>query len=253
MKKLKILFLVLTVGLLLPKLVYAESDNTKFVKVSEKTKYYKTIIMDEHNTENKKNLINSNEAKTVEITEKEYNSVDDNSHNAKGPGVTNTDYKKLTTEIYSNGSYYRYKATLDWKTMPSTRSYDVIGIGNLTNVVYLGNMSFSQYYCISGGSCHTTTSYYSKSSSTGSGAAFKLPTGNLSVMSQTFSFDVRKNTASTINYQAAYGDYSHAITSVTSTQAQNYSIGTSGIVFSGGIGSYYDNIMPAVATWNGSW
>lgn len=251
MKKSLLFYFIIAFTLFVPKLVFAKADNNNFIKVSENTKYYKTIINNDANINNTN--YNNSTTETIEITEEEYNSVNTNNNLITGNGVTNTDYKKLTTEIYSNGSYYRYKATLNWKTMPSTRSYDVIGIGFLSNVAYLGYMNFSQYYCTTAGECRTITSYYSKTSSTGCGASFKLPEGSLNVLTQTFSFNVTKNTSSTINYQAAYGDYSHAISSVTSTQAQNYSIGTSGITFSSGVGSYYDNIMPAVATWSGSW
>ena len=74
-----------------------------------------------------------------------------------GPGYTNTDYKSLTTTIYSNGSKYRYSATLNWKIFPSVRSYDVLAIGHLSNVKYSSNLNFSQYYCTTGGGCRTLT------------------------------------------------------------------------------------------------
>lgn len=40
----------------------------------------------------------------------------------------------MTTSILSNGNRYRYKVVLEWENMPSTRSYDVIGIGFLASV-----------------------------------------------------------------------------------------------------------------------
>ena len=193
MKKKKILFFVLAITMFIPQLTLAKESEEKYEKVSEETKYYKTIIYNNMNAN--LNSINSNNeyTQTIEISKEEYDAVTEENSIINGNGITNTDYKKLTTEIFSNGSYYRYKATLNWKTMPSTRSYDVIAIGNLSNVIYSGGTNFSQYYCTTSGECKTLTSYYSKTSSTGCGAAFKLPEGSINVLSQSFSFNVGIN------------------------------------------------------------
>ena len=113
-------------------------------------------------------------------------------------------------------------------------------------------MYFSQYYCLTNGSCNTLTTYYPYTSNSGVGATFKLPEGSLSVLKQTLYYDVAKNTASTITYQAAYGDYSHAIQNISLSNALDYYVNTSGIVFNN-YGSYFDSISPAVATWSGNW
>lgn len=246
----KVFLGIMAFALLIPQMTLAK-ENSDFVyeKLAETVKYYKTIenINQQFSMQSLNTL-----SETVEISKEEYDSIK-SENGINGSGSTETTYKKLTTTISSNGSKYRYSATLNWKTFPSTRSYDVIAIGNLSNVKYSSNLNFSQYYCTTSGACRTLTSYYSKISSSGAGAAFKLPTGNLSVLTQSISFDVEKNTSASIISQSAYGDYSHATSEVTSSQAQNYNIGTSGIVFTNGVGNYYDDIMPAIATWSGSW
>lgn len=249
----KIILGILAVTLFSPQLISAkEFDVEKFEKVAEEVKYYKTVS--KNSVSFYENTINDNNiSETVEISKEEFDSVKPGENMINGPGYTNTDYKSLTTTIYSNGSKYRYSATMNWKIFPSVRSYDVLAIGHLSNVKYSSNLNFSQYYCTTGGGCRTLTSYYSKITSTGCGAAFKVPTGSLTKLSQTLTFDVIKNTNATVTSQSAYGDYSHATSSVTSDKAQSYNIGTSGISFYNGVGSSYDNIVPAVATWTGSW
>lgn len=242
-------FYLLIMILLLPSIVFAKESQNDYALESQIIKYYKTTynIISENSLNNTPNYL------TEEISEAEYNEAANKIQNNRDIGIVTTAYKRLTTSIYNSGSYYQYKAELEWLNIPSSRSYDVIGIGHLASVKYSHGMNFSQYYCINGGGCTTTGAYYSKQSSSGCGATFHLPDGNLSVLKQTFSYYVTKNTSSTINYQAAYGDYSHATSSVSSTQGQNYTISTSGIVFNGTTGNYYDNIPTAVATWSGSW
>lgn len=243
----KIAFYLLLMVVLLPATVFAKEDNDMVLE-SQIVKYYKTTYNDNLST----NSVRDSNYYTEEVSEEEYLSAKDN-NGIKRNGVVTTVYKKLTTSIYNSGNYYQYKAVLEWLNIPSVRSYDVIAIGHLSNVKYSHGINFSQYYCVKGGGCTTTGSYYSKNSNTGCGATFKLPEGNLSVLKQTFYYYVAKNTTASITYQAAYGDYSHATSNVTSSQGQNYTTGTSGIVFNGTTGNYYDNISPAVATWSGSW
>lgn len=47
-----------------------------------------------------------------------------------GSGYTETNYKKMTTTILKNGTKYKYQVLLNWKLLPATRSYDIIGIGH---------------------------------------------------------------------------------------------------------------------------
>lgn len=241
-------FYLLVMILLLPAVTFAKEKEDDLVLESQTVKYYKTT----YNNIVSLNQLSNNDYTTQEISEEDYLSAKDYLE-SKGNGVVTTVYKRLTTSISKSGNYYQYKAELEWLNMPSVRSFDVIAIGHLSNVQYSHGINFSQYYCISGGGCTTTGSYYSKISSTGCGATFKLPEDNLTVLKQTFYYYVTKNTSGTITYQAAYGDYSHATSNVTSTQGQDYTISTSGIVFNGTTGNYYDNISPAVATWYGSW
>lgn len=218
-----------------------------FEIVSQTEKYYKTITSNNIVSPN-----SFNETISYEVTKEEYDSSEHHIQ-TRGSATTETTYKKLTTTILNNGSLYRYKTTLTWKQIPAVRSYDVIGIGHYSSVKYNSSSYFEQSYCLTNGTCKTSTTYYPQYYSTGVSATFKVPEGSLSSLSQTLFFDVTKNVNATIISQAAYGDYGHATETVSVSQAQSHSIGTSGIQFTNGVGNKYDNIQPAVATWSGSW
>lgn len=248
MKKTKIL-LVLAALIIMPCTTNAkENESEDFEIVSQIERYYKTVTNGSPIHLN----VSAKTTKSYEVTKEEYESAEQLIQ-TRGAASTETTYKKLTTTILSNGSVYRYKAVLNWKQIPTVRSYDTIGIGYYTSVRYNSNLNFNQTYCLTNGTCKTLTTYYPQYFSTGTSATFKVPEGSLSSLSQTIFFDVNKNTNATITSQAAYGDYSHATKNVTVAQAKNFTMGTSGILFNDGIGNYYDDIMPAVATWSGSW
>lgn len=246
LKSKKIILALLLTLIIMPTTTLAKEtdDNFKVISVSEK--YYKTI-----SSSNNLSLTNTR-VESIEISKEEYDNVSDNIQ-TRGTGGTETTYKKLTTTILSNGSLYRYKTVLNWKQFPAVRSYDNIGIGHYASVTYNSSLNFSQSYCLTNGTCKTLTTYYPQYFSTGVGATFKVPEGDLTSLSQTLFYDVRKNTTATVLSQAAYGDYSHATDSVSLSQAQSFSVGTSGIQFTNGVGNYYDDIQPATATWSGSW
>ena len=242
-KKLLICFVISL--FLIPSIVFAQEES--FVTISENTKYYKTETYSEG--------INRNRSVTYEITKDEYDSVDAEEALRSNPTTVNTTYKSMTSSILTNGSYYRYKNVLNWKTMPSTRSYDIIGIGFLQSVkVHSNTTNFEQYYCYTGGSCYYSYSNTPQIFVSGAGTSFKLPSGNLNTLRQTFYFDVEKNTNSTIYSQYAYGDYSHATSTISQSNAMNYSVIQSGAIYlDPSISNYYDSISTATSSWTGSW
>lgn len=220
------------------------------------TKYYKTTTI--VNVSNSiYSLIEKNNSYTEEITEEEYESIDPNNVIISfdySNGYTETNYKKMTTSIVQNGSTYRYKVILEWKTMPSTRSYDIIGIGFPASVKPQSSIVFSQYYCFTDSTCNTSVSYTSYIGNNGVGASFGLPVGSLSSLKQTLYVDMEKtNSSSTIIKQYAYGDYSHATKTISYDNARKYTFASGGIILDSSIDDYYDSINTANATWTGSW
>lgn len=235
--------------------VFAQTEeHTDYV---ETTKYFKTIYVKERNSIS----MFSNSlplSYSIEVSQEEYDNY--NPNNQIGlldtqNGTTETNYKKMTTSIVKlNATTFRYTVKLHWKTMPSTRSYDIIGIGYGASVKAKTKPVFEQNYCLSSGECKTTSAHTPYIGTNGVGASFILPSSSINSLSQNLYIDVIKtNTSSTILRQDAYGDYSHAQKSISSVNSQKYIVDVGGIELNSSIDSYYDHINTANAWWACSW
>lgn len=244
----KIMFVI---ALILSFIMLTNAEEEEFASTTKYFKtdtYYNSLLPNSYNT----NAIST----SYEITEEEYENVDELTGNMASPNVSGsveTTYKKMTTSITKNGNYYRYKNVLLWKKFPSVRSYDIIGIGHFSTVKVHGSAHFEEYYCFTSGSCYTNIAHYTQTFNTGSGASFPLPTGSLTTLKTTFYFDVEKNTTLTIISQDAYGDYSHAITNVTLANSKKYTVNPTGISLDGSIINSYDSITSTIVTLNATW
>lgn len=216
---------------------FNENKNLDANLVAQNEKYYKTIYT---------NL--AGESTSVEITEAEY----ENQSLINQRGTVETEYKKMVSTLSQNGSKYRYKVSLLWKTMPSKRSYDIIGIGFDDPVYINSSVYFNYYHCDSSGNCTSSSTYHDKKkTSTGGSAVYKLPSSAVS-LSSTLYYDVSKNTSNTITRLDMYADYAHATSTVSGSTAMSHLITSNGIELNSNIG-YYDEIPCAVSTWGGSW
>ena len=210
---------------------------------TEAHRYYKTEY----------SAVDGSVVSNQEITKDEY---DNANLNCRGEVITN--YKDLTSSItYLASNAKRYRASLNWLGIPSTRSYDIIGAGFSDTNVYVSSAapSLETTYCTSSNSCTTVNSgYYYKVTSDGAGASFQLPTGSIVSLYSTLYYTVKKNSGvGTITYLRMAADYAHATSTVTGTQSKKYGLGYSGLYLDGSIMSYYDAMDCAVATWSGSW
>lgn len=268
MNKIRILFLIIISLFLVPNMAMAEVDNQVdpfegMQIVAQEIKYYKVITYYDNSiyeTGSILNGMNNAYSESFEITEEEYNnaSVDINDNYVVDRSTTiETAYKRMISSITLHGSTYRYINSLSWKIMPSVRSSDIIAIGFLPNVEPNGTPNFNISYTYPGGGSGNYSLHLFSTFNKGASCAFELPTlVNLSSLNIQFWFDVKKvNPSSTITYQAAYADYSHA-TSVTSLlNAHTYhTVNQSvGIVLGNSIVNNYDTITEAGATWCGTW
>lgn len=247
-----LVILTLFALILIPNKVLAEEE---FVVLSSDVKYYKTVTYYNDNGSSTYSTDSDSEIQsyTVEVTEEEYNNSDIIiSNDPQSTATVTTEYKKMITDLMSNGSKFRYRVVLSWRQIPKTRSYDIIGIGHYADVKLSGSLNFSQEYCLSGSGCACTTSYTGTKSSTGATATFKVPSGSLTALIETLYFDVEKN-ASTVTDQGAFGDYSHAKKSISKTNALKHNIGTDGIKLNNSVVGYYDSINYGLAMWSGKW
>ena len=246
MKRSLFIFFVTLGNILFPKNTYAEKEKD----LVEITKYYKTVtFLASDNTY----ILNNNKlSTTTEITEEEYNNSNTLIRTNSSTPIETT-FKKMTATITANGNYYRYKNRLVWKNIPKVRSYDIIGIGFQTSVKIKGNTYFSQNYCVVNSGCTTTTTNSPKIFANGAGTSFKIPTGDLYQLDQTFYFDVEKNTQYTIINQTINGDYAHATSSISLANSKKYTMDFDKIELDTSVVNNYDTISSAQATWSGTW
>lgn len=169
------------------------------------------------------------------------------------PGYIETASKKMTTTIVLINDKYRYKVSLEWKKIPSTRSYDIIGIGIDNSVKIASALTFQQNFCYSSSSCSSSIVHTEKFTSTGATATFQIPTQTIVSLSSYLYFNVSKNTNSIIAELKAYGDYAHATKGISKSNANNHSINRGGIILDSSVSSYYDSMDKAQAIWTGSW
>lgn len=218
------------------------------VIVSENIKYYRTIT----NYSLDARIIC---ASIYNITEQEYTSENTSEIVIpQGNGYVETNYKKVTTQIIAVAGKYRYKTSVEWKSIPSTRSYDIIGIGIDTSVYIYSGITFQQNYCYSNGICSSSNTSTIKNSSTGGAALFKLPaSSSITTMSSYIYFTIDKSSSTTISELYAYGDYSHATTTTYSSYSSKYTINKAGINLDSSIINSYDAIPVSKASWIGSW
>lgn len=230
-----------------------EVDDSVNEVVAETTKYYKTVTILNNSEIMTAANFGEMSSLTTEISKEEYDSVDVDGISPQA-SVTTT-YKKLTSTMSKYSSYYyQYKATLEWKNMPATRSYDIIGIGYYASVKYASGATFKQNYCNSDGSCYTQNAgYYFYNGANGVGAMFYLPTSNITSLSQSLTILVEKSSSGNLYEQICTADYSHAQKSISYANAKNFYVNSGGIKLDNSISSYYDAMSSASTTWTGTW
>lgn len=250
MRRLSICFIVL----FSPIFAFAKTidNSSEFENMSEEIvgvteKYYKEVIL--HNAFNEQtfNIENSIPLSYVEeVSKYEYENYNETTMSIQSNnGYIETTYKKLKLTITKSGNNYVYNAYLEWKNMPSTRSYDIIGVGFNPSVRAIDE-TFSMNYCLKNGSCYTNNTHYPKIISTGVGASFKVPSNSdLATLNTTLKVIVTKNVSETITKQLAVADYSHAISSVSQSSSLDYTVGVIGIILDGSITDSYDSINAA--------
>ena len=156
--------------------LYQEYKDTNGVGLVKNEKYYKTTHIE-------KNGITS--SVTEEVTELEYLYGNDNTM-ITATGTIYTEYKKLSASLSkTSNDVVTSIVTLEWRKMPKKRSYDIIGVGYLTNSI-TRNLSpyFQMDYTTSSNNSYTSMTYnWHETSDSGDTAVAPLPSGSLNALS----------------------------------------------------------------------
>lgn len=252
-RKIIILFLFLVCPFVVNASSNTSVNDEEYKLISSNEKYFKTTnVIRNYNTNIFSNEIKENDiilAYTEEITKEEYEQAEDYEEIQPygSSNIVETNYKKLTVSILENGSAYRYKAVLNWKKLPSVRSSDIITIGFYQSVKAI-SVNYQTDYCLTTGTCSTLKSFVKKNTSKGAGAVFQLPSAsNVNSIKNTLTLDIAKNVSDAkVIEQLAVADYAHATKKISLTDANNYTIDTSGLTHQG-TSSYFDT-TPSVST-----
>lgn len=180
---------------------------------------------------------------TEEVTEDEYfNHKIDNQLRT----TVSDSYKTVVSTISANGgNSFRYKVSTTWSSIPGNRSYDIIGIGISSNTSISSSVYYYHRYADSNGNFTTSYTYSNrKSTATGGAVVYHLPTGNITSLGATLYFDVNRTSGTTIS---SCGDYSHAISNVSSSNIADYVINIGGISLGPTLMGYYDAIPCALS------
>lgn len=174
-------------------------------------------------------------------------------------GMTMDEYLVLTTRIASvDDNTMRYKLDVEWLDMPSTRSWDIIGIGIEPSKVQIDSFVYFREDWI------TTGDYYGNSQGccpkeelTGGSAMFELPSGSLRLLESYVYFNlIKQPNVGTITSLTALGDYAHAITTISDEDdAYDYfSVNhITGIEIDTPYANSYIGALAAEATFLGTW
>ena len=226
------------------------NKNLEAELVASETKYYKTTTITRDGITT---------SRTEEVDENEYNlSSNNTTPTLRNNGYIETTYKKMTSTISQQAStYFRYKVTLEWKQMPSKRSYDIIVIGwESYNVTLLATPYIHQDYTYSGGSTGYGSSGTYQTWSGGASYIIDLPDStSITKLSSYMYIDVGKTySGSTVTSLIATGDYAHATSNISLNNAKKHTVNYGGgIILDSSITSYYDTMNAAIATWTGTW
>lgn len=172
-------------------------------------------------------------------------------------GSAYTDYKVIYTIISNiDDDTMLYKLDTYWLQIPSTRSYDIMGIGiEAAKVQVNSSVIFREDWRYSSGVADHTTYCYPKTQSTGGSVMFELPSGSLQSLESYMYFTVDKiQGVNTVNSLTATGDYAHATVNVTDNAYNYFSVNyVTGLVVSSPYANSYDEMDEATASFDGTW
>lgn len=153
--------------------------------------------------------------------------------------------KRISMNIIGGSTWNYVTVALTWKGIPSTRSFDVIGVRGYGLEFAEGSQAGEQIYTLDGN--YTVIDYAWNGTNiqkhdNGFGISMNIVNSDITYLQATVECDVK----ATITHPTVYASYQHAVDSVTLAQSQNYTLGGSGLgsvfVFPYSISQKYDGM-----------
>ena len=182
----------------------------------------------------------------TEVSELEYNLGMPAGQYMPQASYIETSYKWLNVSVANAGTGYAFfSSTAHWKTMPATRSFDVIAarLSGFTKIN--GTQMGKQIYTLNGTTDSVQYSWNGtniNNQSNGFGISMNLLDSNVTFLECTINSSLTKD-----DYSARVStSYQHAVTNVTLATSKSYILEAGGlgnvIQFTGIIPSYYDGM-----------
>lgn len=173
-------------------------------------------------------------------------------------GIIMTSVHSVTASIAGIGNtYMRFMNNVEWLDMPTSRYYDIIGIGmESSKVQFATGIVFKEEWVTTGGVHDNNQVCSPKYVNTGGLAVFKLPDDDIQSLDISLYFNVMKqDNVGTITTLYAVGDYAHAINNVTPANLLSHiSVSdAAGIMIDSTYALDYLENSAAVASFVGTW
>lgn len=150
-----------------------------------------------------------------------------------------------------------YKLDVNWLTMPTVRSTDIMGIGiEPSKVEIYSSINCHEEWITTNDEFEYDDTCAPKYESTGGSFLFELPAGSIRRLQSSISFSVTKvNPNETLEVLNAVGDYAHATQTIYNNGVYNYySVNHgSGIVIDVPYANSYESSVYSNAMFIGEW
>lgn len=225
-------------------IVISEEEYNNFIKVHtheyimtmNEEKYEKLKTLDYSNLQIEEIYVETTYNRSLNlITEKaltksEYDNYDTttNARLSNDSASYETTAKRLSLVVVGGTTYSNVIVTATWKYIPTTRSYDVIGIRGYGLEFRDGSQIGEQIYVLDG--TYTVIDYAwngtnIKRFDNGFGISMNIVNSDIDALQLTVECDV----AELQSYPTVYGSYQHAVSDVSLANSQNYTLGGGGL------------------------
>ena len=213
----------------------------EYIMLMDESQYEKLKSLDYSNVETTETYVESTYNPMLgvttekEITEEEYENFNPIMPILGDKGASGeTSAKKIVMGVIGDSTWNYVTLTATWKGIPSTRSFDVIGIRGYGVRFRNGSQSGEQIYKVNGTAKRISYAWDGtniKKFDSGFGISMNIVNDDITALQTSVDCDVTP----TLSHPGIFGSYQHAVASVTLAQSQNYTLSGAGL---GGVFEY---------------
>jgi hypothetical protein len=229
---------------------FSKIHTYEYIMTMDEAKYEKLSTLDYTNVVSKTKFIETTYNPRLgltterELTEEEYDNYENTRTNLNGNCSYETAAKKLFFVVIGGNSYNYASLTATWKYIPTTRSYDVIGLRGVGFDFRDGSQNGTQIYVLNGN--YNMISYHWNGSNTntfnnGAGISMNIVNSSISALQLEIESDIQDTVLNPI----IFASYQHATSNLSLANSMNYTLGNglgNVFVYPSNISSHYDGM-----------